>query len=354
MSGKLNSFSRRQVLKAGAGAAAFIPLLGMPAIAQSKPSEILVTAAGGDWGEFLRKAYYDPFLAYSGMKVNHQPYMGLAELKAMVESRSWGQADILQMSAGEAAMAQEQGLSEPLDYNLIKTSDFLEGTVAPNYFLVNVAASVLAWNTDAFPKGSEPKSWMDFFNPKNTAPRGLFKNPNQTFEIAVMGAGVPMDKIYPIDIDLALKTLTAVRDTIRWYEGGAQSQQMIVGGEVDWAMLWGNRADGLATDKKPVDYLMVNNVLDGDALVIPKGHPKKQWAMEFAAYMATPEPQARLTDQVALGPTNQKALPLCDPVRLARTPLAPQYIGKNRFQDFNWLAKNGAAMNDAFNKWLVS
>ncbi|WP_348630891.1 extracellular solute-binding protein, partial [Mesorhizobium sp. M2D.F.Ca.ET.140.01.1.1] len=78
----------------------------------------------------------------------------------------------------------------------------------------------------------------------NRAPRALFKNWNQTFEIALLGAGVPIDKLYPMDADLALKTLTAIRDTIRWYEGGAQSQQMLGGGEVDMGMLWVNRADG--------------------------------------------------------------------------------------------------------------
>lgn len=346
--------SRRQLLKAGMGAAVALPTLAMPAIAQTKPQEVLVAVAGGDWGDFFRKAYYDPYFASSGIRINNQPYMGLAELKALVDAQAWGHADILQMTAGEAAMAQEQGLSEPIDYGTVNAADFLAGTAEKNYLLVNVSASVLAWNTDVFSAGDNPKTWVDFFDPKRNAPLGLVKNPNQTFEIAVMGAGVPLDKIYPIDIDLALKTLSAVRNNIRWYEGGAQSQQMIAGGEVDSAMLWLNRAEGLVSDGKPVQYSMVGNTLDGDALVIPKGHPKKKWAMEFAAYMASPEPQARFTNLVSVGPTNQKAFALCDPAKLAKTPLAPEYLGKNRLQDFGWLAKNGTAMNDAFNKWLLA
>jgi putative spermidine/putrescine transport system substrate-binding protein len=350
--GHFLSISRRRLLQAG-GAVAVLAGMSKSGFAQSQANELLITAGGGDWGATLKKAYFDGFEQEAGIKVNPQPYKGLAELKAMVEAQAWGQADILLMSAGEAAMAEAQGLSEPLDYSVIKSDDLLKGAVGKNYFLVNVASSVLAWNTDAIKAGSEPKSWVDFFNPSNDAPRGLFKNANQTLEIALLGAGVPIDKLYPLDLELAFKTLDGVRSSIRWYEGGAQSQQMIAGGEVDWAMLWVNRADGLVTDGKPIKYLNTNTVLDGDSLVIPRGHPNKGKAMKFAAYMATPEPQARLTNLVALGPTNMKAAPLCSPPRLAKTATAPEYAATNRFQNFNWLASNGDKLTSAFNKWLL-
>lgn len=349
-----SNMSRRQVLRAG-GAGAALLLSGLPSntFAQSAPGELLITAGGGDWGALLKKAYFDPFEEASGTRVSPQPYKGLAELKAMVEARAWGQADILLMSAGEAAIAEYQGLSEPLDYSLIEKDDLLKGASSNNYFLVNVASCVLAWNTELVKEGAAPKTWADLFDPQNDAPRALFKNANQTLEVVLLGAGVPIDKLYPLDLDLAFKTLDGIRDKIRWYEGGAQSQQMIANGEVDMAMLWINRADGLVTDKQPVKYITSNTILDGDSLVIPKGHPNKEKAMKFAAYMATPEPQARLTNLVALGPTNQKAIPLCDPARLARTATSSEFVATNRFQDFRWLAENGEAMTDAFNKWLI-
>ncbi|MDI6029298.1 extracellular solute-binding protein [Corticibacterium sp. UT-5YL-CI-8] len=351
--GSSNYLSRRQLLQAGAGAAALGIMAKGSAFAQSPATELLVTGGGGDFGTYLQKAYYDGFEAASGIKVSPQPYKGLAELKAMVEAKAWGQADVLLCSAGDAAIAEKLGLSEPLDFSAIKTDDFLKGAVGKNYFLTNVASSVLAWNTDAIKAGSEPKTWVDFFNPANSAPRGLFKNWNQTFEIALLGAGVPMDKLYPLDAELALKTLSDIRDTIRWYEGGAQSQQMLGGGEVDMAMLWVNRADGLVTDGKPVKYLNTNTVLDGDAIVIPAGHPNKDKAMKFAVYMATPEPQARLTAFTPLGPSNTKAAPLIDPAKLAATATAPEFAATNRFQDFAWLAENGDKLTEMFNKWLL-
>ncbi|WP_292222498.1 extracellular solute-binding protein [Mesorhizobium sp.] len=350
----LHRLSRRQLLKtAVAGSAAFtIAGLAAPSIARSQPKELMVTCGGGDWLELLKKAWFNDY-AKVDIPINPQPYKGLAELKAMVEAKAWGQADIVLGSAGDAAMAQAMGLSEPIDYSIVDKSSLLPGTFDDNYIIVDVAASVLAWNTDAFPSGKEPKNWTEFFSPDLKSPRALFKGSNQTLEIATLSRGISIKDLYPFDITKALDVLQKVRDSISWYEGGAQSQQMISSREVDLAMLWINRADTLVQDKRPVNYTPTNTVLDGDAIIIPKGHPNKDAAMKFAAYMASPEPQARLTNLVALGPSNTKAVPLCDPARLARTAMDPKYASTNRFQDFKWLAANADKLNTEWNKWLL-
>ncbi|TPN81130.1 extracellular solute-binding protein [Mesorhizobium sp. CU2] len=356
MANKANSgnLTRRKVLQFSAGAVALsLPGLSMPALAQSKPTELLVTVGGGDWGVFIRKAFFDDYTKQTGIKINPQPFKGLAELKAMVEAKAWGQFDLLLMAAGDAAMAEAQGLAEPIDYSVVDKSSFLPGTTFDCWFLNDLGPEVISWNTDAVPEGSEPKNWVDFFNPENKAPRALYKSGNQTLDIAALGGGTPLDKLYPFDIDKALKTLSAVREHIVWYEGGAQSAQMIVDGTVDMAMLWMNRADALVVDKKPVKFIPYNTIMDGDGIVIPKGHPKKAAAMEFAAFMASPEAQARLTNQVAMGPTNTKAFPLVEPDKLAKTASHPDNFPKNRLQDFKWLAENTEKITNEFNKWLI-
>lgn len=346
--------TRRHLLKsAAAGSVLMTGGLAAPALAQGKPTELLVTCGGGDWLELLKKAWFDDYPAAGGIPISPQPYKGLAELKAMVEAQAWGQADVILASTADAAMAQALGLSEPIDFTIVDKSNLVEGTYDTHYIVPDVAASVMAWNTEAFPAGTEPKSWADFFNPDLDVPRGLFKGPNQTLEIATLSTGVPMSELYPYDITKALDVLEKVRGSIVWYEGGAQSQQMITSREVDVAMLWINRADTLVQEGRPVSYMPTNTVLDGDGFIIPKGHPNKEAAMHFAAYMASPEPQARLTNLVALGPSNTEAIPLCDPERLARTAMDPRYAPTNRFQDFRWLAENAEKINDEWNKWLL-
>lgn len=351
---KSTGLNRRQLLQIGAGGAALmLSGLAKPALAQSKPTELLVTVGGGDWGVFIKKAFFDDYTKQTGIKINPQPFKGLAELKAMVQAKAWGQFDFLLMAAGDAAMAEAQGLAEPIDYSVVNKTDLIPGAAQKCWILNDLGPEVISWNTDAIPEGSEPKNWVDFFNPANESPRALYKSGNQTLDIAALGAGVPLDKLYPFDIDLALNTLSQIRDKIVWYEGGAQSQQMIVDGTVDMAMLWSNRADALVVDKKPVKFIPYNTIMDGDGLVIPKGHPKTAAAMEFAAYMASPEPQARLANQVAMGPTNTKAFSLVEPERFAKTASAPENFRRNRLQDFKWLAENSDKITSEFNKWLL-
>ncbi|TPK60910.1 extracellular solute-binding protein [Mesorhizobium sp. B2-4-15] len=354
--GKARSgLSRRKFLKIGAtaGVALAATKLATPAIAQSDAEGLLVSSGGGDFLTALQKAYYDDFTKSTGIKIVPQPWKGLAELKVMVESNAFGQFDMMLASSGEAASAQGQGLSEPLDYGLIERKALIPGASGDNWFLCNIAANVLSWNTSVFHPGSEPKKWADFFNPANSSPRGLWKNANQTLELAALGAGVPIEKLYPLDIEKALKTLDGVRDHIVWWEGGSQSQQLLAGGEVDMASMWVNRVKALKDEGKPIDYSFNQGICDGDTIIIPKGHPKKKTAMKLAAYLSTPEPQARLAELLPLGPTNTKAIPLCDPKALAATVADPANLKTARLQDFDWWAKNSDKANNEFTKWLL-
>lgn len=348
------SLSRRHLMQIGLGGAAMaVSGLAKPLIAQSKPSELLVAASGGDWGAILKKAYYDDYKSETGVQITPVPYKGLAELKALVEAKAWGQADVVCMATGEAAMAEAQGLTEPLDYGLINKEDLIPGSYSDTWMMFSVSANTLAWNTDAVPADQAPNNWADFFNPERKVSRSLWKVANGTYEIALLGAGVPLDKLYPLDLDKAFEVLNAVRDTIIWYEGGAQAQQQLVGGEADLAMLWTNRADMLVTEGKPVKFISSGCIMDGDTFVIPKGHPNKVAAMDFARYMAGPEPQARLSNLNALGPTNLKAAPLIKPEQFAKTPTHPSNLATNRFQDFAWLAEHTGELNSSFTKWLL-
>ncbi|TPI57353.1 extracellular solute-binding protein [Mesorhizobium sp. B3-1-3] len=347
--------SRRKLLKisAAAGAALATTKLATPAIAQSDAEELLVSSGGGDFLAALQKAYYDDFTKQTGIKIVPQPWKGLAELKVMVESSAFGQFDMMLTSSGEAASAQGQGLSEALDYGVIDRSSLIPGASGDNWFLCDVAANVLSWNTSVFHEGSQPKTWAEFFSPSNSSPRGLWKNANQTLELAALGAGIPLDKLYPLDIDAALKTLDKVRDRIVWWEGGSQSQQILAGGEVDMASMWVNRVKAIKDQGKPVDYSFNQGVCDGDTIVIPKNHPKKKTAMKLAAYLASPEPQARLVELIPLGPSNTKAIPLCDPKALSTTVADPKNLKAARLQDFDWWAKNSEKANNEFTKWLL-
>src|ERR1700687_1930401 len=116
----VRSQSRRPFLKstAAAASAAAVVGIGCPAIAQSKPDQLIIPDAGGVTRDAYIKAHYSTFTAETGIKIVPAEYMGVAQLKAMVDNKAWGGGDVIALSAGEAAIAGKQGLVEKIDYGL--------------------------------------------------------------------------------------------------------------------------------------------------------------------------------------------------------------------------------------------
>jgi len=58
--------------------------------------------------------------------------------------------------------------------------------------------------------------------------------PFDTIEEALLADGVAKDKLYPLDIDRAFRSLDKIKkDVAVWWTGGAQTSQMLKTGEVD-------------------------------------------------------------------------------------------------------------------------
>jgi len=347
--------TKREFLKAGLGltvGAAMMPLAA-PALAQSKPERLFVADGGASLRDAYTKAYYEPFEKKTGIKIVPQAYMGAAEIKAIVENKAWGQADVILTGTAEAGVVENQGLAEKIDYGNIDRGDFFDSMATDAWFMTLVAGSCLAWNTDVYPAGKEPKSWADFFRKTGDfkGQRTLQKAATLTVDIAALGDGVPRDKLYPLDVDRAIAALDRIREEIVWWTSGSQSQQNMVSGEADMGFLWNGRAQQLKDEGKPIDFTFQDAVLDGDAFVIPKGHPNAKWSQELAAIIASGQNQAELTKHIPYGPANKSGVALVAPERLAVTPTGPENRKVAVLQDFAWWAQNGEKVMNRFTEW---
>lgn len=357
--GKKTGFTRRRFLQTSAATTAAVAVsnLGFPYIAKAAPEKLVITDAGGALRDAYIPTHYKGFTDKTGIEVQPAAYMGIAQLKAMVENESWGQADLVVMSASEAAIAGGQGLVEPIDYSLIDKPAIIPEAANEFWLMTLVAASLIAWNTDAIKEGQEPKNWAEFFDLPNppvvTGPRGLWKNAAGVMDMAALGDGVPIKDLYPLDVNRSINALTRIRDDIIWWEHGAQSAQMLVDNEVDFEFAWNGRVWTASKEGGPVAYHFNEALLDGDAAVVPKGHPNKKWAMEFAAFMMTPEPQAALAELIPYGPTNTKANALIPAATQKILPTGPENFPKTKFLDQTWWAEYGQTAYDAYNEWLL-
>jgi putative spermidine/putrescine transport system substrate-binding protein len=350
------SLSRRQFLKTTGAAASAATVLGMgfPAIAQAKPDQLIIPDAGGVLRDAYIKAHYDTFTAATGIKIVPAEYMGVAQLKAMVDNKAWGGGDVIALSAGEAAIASKQGLVEKIDYSLIDRPKMVPQAAHDDYVLSLLAASLIAWNTKKYDASTAPQGWVDFFTPgKFKGPRGLWKNATLTMDIAAMGAGVPKDKLYPLDIDKSIAALKGIKDDLVLWEHGAQSAQLLIDNQVDFEFAWNGRVYGPKKNGQPVDYSFNQALLDGDAMVVPKGSPNQYWSQRFIAHMMQAKTQAALSELIPYGPTNTDANALIPPEVQANLPTGPDNFPKTVFQDFDWWANEGQKAYDAFNAFLL-
>ena len=141
-----------------------------------------------------------------------------------------------------------------------------------DHVYAEVAAKVVAWNTDSF-GDNPPQGWVDMWNmEKFPGRRSLWKQAFQTLEVALMGDGVPKDQIYPIDVaKRGLAALDKIKPELIWWESGGQSAQFLIDGESDVGSTWNGRVYGPKVDGAPVDYTFNDALFVSGAWCVVKG-----------------------------------------------------------------------------------
>jgi putative spermidine/putrescine transport system substrate-binding protein len=346
--GNSGCIDRRTLVKSAAAATVF-GIAGAPKLVWAKPSQMVISTGGGALDDAYKVAYFEAWTAKTGIAITTGPNTG-AKLKAMVEQKAveW---DVSQQPAELAATMAKQGLLEPLDYSIIDKSKLIKGVAFDDFVMCDIAAYHIAWNTKLVKPGTEPKDWPGFW--AFSGRRGLWKRPYQTMEVALMADGVDKDKLYPLDIDRALKSLSKIKDGVYWWERGAQVAQILIDGEVEVTAAWNGRVYDPKRSGAPVDYHLNQALLVADAWVVPKGAPNKRESMEFIALALSAERQAAFAQKLPYGPVNGDALKLLSKETLTILPSAEENLKRSTFLDVRWWAENGERAEGAFNKWII-
>lgn len=334
--------SRRTVL-AGMGAAG--ATLFTPSILRAQSKEVVVAIGGGRLGEALQKAVFDPWMKATGNTVVTASN-GAAQLKGMVEQGNveW---DLLQGPAEKCPLYSREGLIEPLDYTKIDKTNMVKGTAYDDFVVTDFAAYNVAWNTDNV-KENPPEDWAGMFGVDGRI--GLVKRPFQTLEAALLADGVPLDQLYPLDVDRAFASLDKVKDKTVFWGTGAQGAQLLIDGEIDAGGIWNSRVYGPRESGAPVDFNFNQAILVSDGWCVPKGAKNVDLAMDLLAYSLTAESQAVFCEYLRIGPANTAALALLDDSVKATLPQA----GNNTVMlDINYWLDELEPLTNRFNDWLL-
>jgi putative spermidine/putrescine transport system substrate-binding protein len=138
-----------------------LPTIASPALAEES---IAVASYGGAYQDALRKAFYEPTAKSLGIEVKEFTLSGISDIRTQVKAGAveW---DVVELYAGQCQQAANEGLIEPLDYNVINADGIPKDLVQSHWVGFTAYSTVLAWNTEVY-KDNPPKSWADFFDTK--------------------------------------------------------------------------------------------------------------------------------------------------------------------------------------------
>src|SRR5215813_9893353 len=181
-----NKISRREILTLGTGCLVAAPFVIRPARAQART--VYVNSYGGVWESSLKKAFFDPFTAQTGIAVKTVPGVSFAKLKAQVQTGNY-QWDVVNLGDVEYGQAVLENLLEKVDKVAAKT-DQLPPNIVREYAITSYSLGTnIVYRKDKFPNGG-PQSWADFWNVKKfPGPRCLFDRSFTCLAFALLADG---------------------------------------------------------------------------------------------------------------------------------------------------------------------
>ena len=309
-----------------------------------------------DWGGTNTDARIEknikPFEEKTGIKVTVVTPSDYAKLIAMVENGTteW---DVMNCDAYWGVYAGKKGYLEPIDYKTV--TEKLDKAVELEHVVgAEVYDSVISYNSDKYTADSAPKSWTDFYDlQKFPGKRAVWQYPVTVLESALLADGVPMDKLYPLDLDRAFAKLDTIKDSIVWWTKGAQPAQMLSTGEADIALAWSGRIMISKDEGAPLGLTYNEGMRIAAGWVVPKGAPNKENAMKFINFISSAEQQAAFSSQIPYGSTNPEAVKLLSAEQIERIGQTPEQVAHEFYIDNDYWADHLTEVVERFNAWLL-
>lgn len=347
--------SRRSVL-AAAGVTIAAPYLGSGRAGAA--NQLAVRTPGGAFDELKRETVYEPFRKATGVEIVPVPAT-VAKLLAMHRS---GQMEVDLIDTGDDVLLQleQADALAPIDLKAFKRTDpaDIDAHVKRKASIGSFNyAMCMGYHTAAYAPGKEPKSWAEFFDIKafpgpRTMPDMASGAPD--LEFALLADGVPMDKLYPLDIDRALKALSRVRPAVaKFWDTGALSAQMLADKEVVLASLWSTRLGVAISKGAPLGMQWNQNAVLGQAYGIPARGKNPEAALAFIDFSLSPEIQGAWLGPYKAVPVNSKAYKHTDASLLDPETKTPWTVSKGFVRDIEWWAKNRQKVNLAWSRWIT-
>ena len=284
-------------------------VMAAPAFAEG---DVVFASWGGSFQDALRSAMLDPASKALNVTVKEDTTNGIQDVRAQITAGAvaWG---VTEQELPSCETLSREGSLEPIDYSIVDTTGIPEELIHENYIGFINFTKVIAYRKEAFGDNG-PSNWAEFWDLENfPGKRGMHGKVNYNLEAALMADGVAKGDVYDVlatDEGKArawAKLGEIAPEVTVWYRGGSQSAQLLRDGEVDVIHMGHNRVESVIGSGIEVAYAFDGGTMDVDCLLVPKGAPNKDNAMQLINELLSAEAQARLAVTMPLGPVNTGA-----------------------------------------------
>lgn len=300
-----------------------------------------ILEAGGDSGKSIEEGYIKPFTEKTGIKVIRESPTELGKLQAMVEA---GQDtyDLVELGSNNAYQAMSEGLIKKMDWELINPEPINKEAQTPYMLGYQYYSTIMIWNGNS---GKEMNSWADFWDTKKyPGKRALPDFPSYVLPIALLADGVPIDKIYPLDVDRAFKSLEKIKkDVSVWWTSGSQPVQLVKDKEVDYAASWSGRVVG---NKDNIKYNFNQGLLDLAGFVIPKTAKHTKESAAFLHEFTIAKNQAKAAEVIPYTGPSKNISEFLPKDRLSDFPTSEVNYDKQVLPDPQWWFEHGKEVEE--------
>ncbi|RWN94615.1 MAG: extracellular solute-binding protein [Mesorhizobium sp.] len=347
-----NSMTMARLFTAAAMAISclFVATVVHPTMAVSEPAKkFIVGDSGGASHDASVEAFFEPFTERTGVQIDYVSPTSFGKLRAMVESGNVT-ASLWDMNSQTLEQAVSLGLLEKLNWKLINPLPIFPETRQDYAFGQSYFSTGMAWK-----KGTQPiESWADFWNvEKFPGKRCLRDEPESVLPAALMADGVPLDKIYPLDVDRAFRSLERIAPNVSvWWTSGQQAATLLADNEVAYCMAW----NGRIMPRPELEFNYNQALLDIAWWVVPKGAPAPEVEAAMLALhdWTVPEKQALQAERVFY-PGNSPQMAQYLPEQLKdKMPTSPKNKDRQLLSNGKWWFENGDAVAQRWQEWKLA
>ncbi len=320
--------------------------------------DLTVVSWGGNYQDAQREIFFKPFAETSGMPVLDEAWdggIGVIQSKVRAGNPNW---DVVQVEAEELALGCFDGLYETIDWSRVADqNDFLPPAISECGVGAIVWSTAIAYDSAVLAEG--PNSWADFWDTaKFPGKRALRKGPKYTLEFALMADGVPPHDVYqvlstPPGVDRAFAKLDELKDSLVWWEAGAQPLQLLASGEVVMTAAYNGRITGInRSEGRNFKVVWPGSILAVDSWVILKDAENKEAALDFISFASKPENLAKLPEFIAYGLPSISASDMVPAEYQLDLPTYPDNLTEALPLDVDFWIDNSESLTQRFNAWL--